>query len=258
MVSGGLRTKGIIKQSQENKPLITIITVVRNGKKTLEQTILSVINQTYENIEYIIVDGASTDGTLDIIRKYENRIDYWMSEPDKGIYDGMNKGIGLATGDFVALLNSDDWYELNACQIIVSEINKGGGYEIYYAVARVINEKGYTLFLHGSTINNISKQSLAHQTCFVSKNIYENNKYSLKYKSASDYDFFLRLASKNIRFRFIEAIFTNYRIHGMSESFLSCLETINIKKKYNYTSFMNYIIRKIYFLIMCFIERNKM
>ncbi|MBD3842980.1 MAG: glycosyltransferase, partial [Campylobacterales bacterium] len=86
---GGLRTKGYFKKSYEDKPLISIITVVYNGEKYLEETIQSVINQTYDNVEYIIIDGGSNDGTLDIIKKYEDRIDYWVSERDKGIYDAM-------------------------------------------------------------------------------------------------------------------------------------------------------------------------
>ncbi|TYB33575.1 MAG: glycosyltransferase [Flexistipes sinusarabici] len=89
-------------------PLISIITVVFNGEEYLEETILSVINQTYPNVEYIIIDGGSTDGTVDIIKKYEHAIDYWVSEPDKGIYDAMNKGIKLLTGEWVNFMNAGD------------------------------------------------------------------------------------------------------------------------------------------------------
>ena len=92
-----------------NIPLITIITVSYNAVKTIEDTIVSVLGQTYNNIEYIIIDGGSTDGTLDIIKKYQDKITYWVSEPDKGIYDAMNKGIAKANGELIGIINSDDW-----------------------------------------------------------------------------------------------------------------------------------------------------
>jgi glycosyltransferase involved in cell wall biosynthesis len=93
-----------------NNPLISIITVVYNGVSTLEQTILIVINQTYKNIEYIIIDGGSIDGTVDIIKKYEDKLAYWVSEPDKGIYDAMNKGIDKATGEWINFMNAGDCF----------------------------------------------------------------------------------------------------------------------------------------------------
>jgi len=107
---GGLRTKGIFKKYLPGKPLISVITVVFNGEKFIEDTIKSVISQNYDNIEYLIIDGDSKDGTLGIIKKYEDRIDYWQSEPDSGIFEAMNKGIKLARGDWIHLLNSDDYY----------------------------------------------------------------------------------------------------------------------------------------------------
>ena len=88
----------------ENNPLISVVTVSYNAVSTIEQTILSVINQTYPNIEYVIIDGESTDGTVDVIKKYADRITYWVSEPDKGIYDAMNKGMGISTGDFLIFI----------------------------------------------------------------------------------------------------------------------------------------------------------
>ena len=89
---------------------LSIITVSLNNKDTIEQTIRSVLSQTYNNVEYIVIDGGSTDGTVDIIKKYEDKISYWVSESDKGIYDAMNKGIRKATGDIVGILNADDFY----------------------------------------------------------------------------------------------------------------------------------------------------
>lgn len=92
------------------QPLISVITVVYNGEKYLEQTIQSVLNQTYKNLEYLIIDGGSTDATLKIMQKYQDRLAYWVSEPDQGIYDAMNKGIQRARGEWIHLLNSDDYY----------------------------------------------------------------------------------------------------------------------------------------------------
>ena len=94
--------------SLNNRPLISIITVVFNCEKYLEETIKSVINQTYDNIEYIIIDGGSSDGTLDIIKKYEDKITYWVSEKDGGIYDAMNKGIELSHGEWINFMNGGD------------------------------------------------------------------------------------------------------------------------------------------------------
>jgi len=105
---GGLRTRDIRKESQPGRPLISVITVVYNGAQHLEQSILSVLGQSYDNIEYLIVDGGSTDGTLDIINKYEDRLDLWISEPDNGIFDAMNKALDCARGDWLYFLGADD------------------------------------------------------------------------------------------------------------------------------------------------------
>ena len=90
------------------RPLVSVVTVVFNGEKYLEETIQSVINQTYDNVEYTLIDGGSTDGTVDIIRKYEDKIAYWISEPDNGIFDAMNKGADKATGEYIYYLNAGD------------------------------------------------------------------------------------------------------------------------------------------------------
>ena len=119
IVEGGLRTQGHFKKSYNDKPLVSIITVVFNSEKYLENTILSVISQAYDNVEYIIIDGGSTDGTIDIIKKYEDKLDYWISESDDGIYDAMNKGIDLVTGEWVNFVNSSDVLNGNAYTVIL-------------------------------------------------------------------------------------------------------------------------------------------
>jgi glycosyltransferase involved in cell wall biosynthesis len=120
---GGLRLKNKIKKSNHFCPLVSIITVVRNGEKYLEQTIKSVLNQSYKNIEYLIIDGDSEDKTLEIIEKYNNKIDYWVSEKDDGLWDAMNKGIKLAKGSIIGIINSDDAYNKNAVKTAVKYLN---------------------------------------------------------------------------------------------------------------------------------------
>lgn len=133
---GGLRLEGFFNRSSPEKPLISVVTVVFNAAAYLEQTIGSVINQTYDNIEYIIIDGASTDGSQEIIKKYESCIFYWLSEPDRGIVDAMNKGVQLSVGDYVLLLHADDY--LLASDVIASAVQYLEGrplivaYSLYY------------------------------------------------------------------------------------------------------------------------------
>lgn len=103
---------------------VSIITVVYNGAKTIEQTIQSVLNQTYENIEYIVIDGASNDGTQALVEKYVDNISYYISEKDNGLYYAMNKGIRKATGDIIGIINSDDWYGENAIKDIVDHFRE--------------------------------------------------------------------------------------------------------------------------------------
>ena len=246
MLNGGIRTKGITKKSQNNKPLITVITVVYNGEKTLEETIKSVINQTYDNIEYIIIDGNSSDGTLDIIKKYEDKIDYWQSEPDKGIYDAMNKGIELAQRDYVALLNADDWYEPDTCLTIANEILKNKA-DVYHGVLRFVNKNGDVLKIEGYTINLLAHGMIAHPTCFISRDIYKTVKYNINYKSAADYDLINYLAHKNIKFYFIPKILANFREGGMSSNIIGLVESAKIQRKYKYISVFNYLIKMVYY-----------
>jgi len=223
---------------------------VYNGGKTLEESILSVINQTYKNIEYIIIDGASSDNTLEIIKKYEDKIDYWLSEPDKGIYDAMNKGINLATGEYIALLNSDDWYELNACKIVADKINDMEA-DIYYGMMRIIDEEDKKLlFIYGYTDKILHQYMIAHPTCFIKKSVYKLYQYDIKYRSASDYDFMIRLKNKHYRFIFIECIIANYRLGGMSDSKLGQIETNNILWKHKLINPIKYFFKKIYLSLL--------
>ena len=124
ILKGGLRIKGFLKKSQIDKPLISIITAVYNNEKYLEECIKSLHKQNYDNIEHIVIDGGSTDNSLEIIKKYDSKIDYWISEKDHGIYDAFNKGMKLCKGDYLGFLNSDDVFAEHAFDHLLKYIKK--------------------------------------------------------------------------------------------------------------------------------------
>jgi glycosyltransferase involved in cell wall biosynthesis len=182
------------------QPLISVITVVYNGVTTLEQTILSVINQTYKNIEYIIIDGGSTDGTVDIIKKYEKHLAYWVSEPDKGIYDAMNKGIYKVTGEWINFMNSGDIFcNIDIVQQLMTSNLLSNNQTIIFG-DRVTNCNG-KLVDQKININSIRYiMCICHQSCFVSTILHQNYPFDISYKIAGDYDFFYKMLNKNVEF----------------------------------------------------------
>lgn len=188
---GGTRLR---KKNTKNKsPLFSIITVVYNNEKYLEETILSVLKQSYKNFEYIIVDGGSTDRTLEIIKKYNNKIDYWVSEKDKGIYDAFNKGMSLCRGNFIGIINSDDTYTKNSLKIISSYIKKKPVFDFIFGSVR----KHWGI-LHGYKPNKIFYSwgfYSSHSTGFFIRRsaAQKVGLYDLKYKYHADYDYFYRL-----------------------------------------------------------------
>ncbi len=213
----------------------SIITVTYNSENTIEQTIKSVLSQTYQDIEYIIVDGASTDNTKKIIERYselDGRIRY-ISEKDNGIYDAMNKGIKMASGDVISLLNSDDYYEADAIEKIARCIPEENNYVIYGMVRFLKRDTEMSVIMHSHYF--LPERMMMHPACFVSKNVYKEYLYDTRYKSAADYDLFLRLfMDKNITFIPTYAIIANFRVGGMSSNAISYLETNDIKYKYGY------------------------
>jgi glycosyltransferase involved in cell wall biosynthesis len=216
-IEGGLRTRGEHKQPTPEMPLISVVTVVYNGDRYLEQTIQSVSDQTYENIEYIIVDGGSSDGTLDIIRKYEERLDYWVSEPDKGIYDAMNKGIDLSRGELIGLLNADDYYELNAIEAVVDRYRSDPTPQILYGNTFFLQEElnlRYKSYCHTKYWLGMG---ISHQAMFVHQDIYRSlGPYDTGLRIAADYDFFVKSIRNGVRYTPIDAFLVNYRNSGVS------------------------------------------
>ncbi len=196
---GGLRTKGYLKKSLPDKPLITVITVVFNGVDKLEDTIKSVISQAYDNVEYIIIDGGSTDGTLDIIRKYEGQIDYWVSEKDEGIYDAMNKAITLASGEWIYFLNSGDAFiEENILSHIRSYLNQSSYSVVAGKVAVVRNNKIIDEFPYPikglRSVKSMFESHFCHQALFIKTKAYLTAAcFDKSYKIFSDFNTVYRI-----------------------------------------------------------------
>lgn len=219
---GGLRTKGqFYKKSEPGMPLVSIITVVRNGKKYLEQTIQSVLAQTYGNVEYIIVDGASTDGTLDIIRKYDDKIAYWISEPDNGLFDAMNKGNKIATGDYALYLNAGDYlYCSSAIKDIVTEGIKGDKYPLLI-IGKIrcgFNNELLNWFLPISE-SKVYKYGIHHQGVLVGAPIYKKIFYSTAIKIGSDTFFWEQLQKQGmLQYKYVDTIISVFMLGGISNS----------------------------------------
>jgi glycosyltransferase involved in cell wall biosynthesis len=165
-IFGGLRTRGLYK-AEGAEPIVTVITIVYNCAASIEETMLSVLNQTYSNIEYIVIDGGSTDGTVDVIRKYGHALDYWSSEPDRGIYDAINKGVRGSTGQWLNCMNVKDAFATqDTIQIVVDKYLHRGARFIYSDVLLTNGEKGQSnLPLRESdhTRNLINHQASVYQ-----------------------------------------------------------------------------------------------
>lgn len=223
---GGLRIKGSEKSSTQDKPLVTVITVVFNGVATLEHTIRSVIEQSYGNIEHIIIDGGSTDGTLDILRKYDDRIDYWVSAKDAGIYDAMNKGIALARGEYVGMLNSDDFYaDPSALEKIIARL-VASNTDAVFSCLDIVDPANLERVLRKYRLSSYSPFMLRigmmppHPTFYCRKSCYEKaGKYRTDYRIAADFEMLVRLLIKHhISWEFIDETTVKMRSGGLSSS----------------------------------------
>ncbi|WP_172917224.1 glycosyltransferase family 2 protein [Capnocytophaga canis] len=232
----------------ECSPLISIVTVSFNALKTIEQTILSVVNQTYPNIEYIIIDGGSTDGTVDIIKKYEDKIAYWVSEPDKGIYDAMNKGIEKASGEWINFMNSgDEFYNENVLRDVFLKENLKEVDVLYGDVVVKLPKK--EVLKKATPLQNIEKWMVfCHQSTFVRTKLHRENFFNITYKICADYDFFLKLYRKRKKFRYLSKVISKFLHGGVSDSLMKVsVESWHISGMKNSKRFL-FVIAKEFFL----------
>lgn len=218
------------------QPKLSVITVVYNDVKGIERTMLSVLNQTYPNIEYILIDGLSTDGTLDVIKKYKDRIKL-ISEKDSGIYDAMNKGLILATGDYVLFMNSGD--EIHAPDTVTKVFTTANDADIYYGETEMINDKGESLGRrrHKTPGNFTLKSfkygmSISHQAIYIRRSLTEP--FDRKYALSADIDWILNAVKKANVIVNTHQYVAKYLVGGMSKKRhrQSLMERFDIMKKY--------------------------
>lgn len=223
-MEGGKRTRGI-RPDKSAGPILSVVTIVYNRKEDLEISLPSVLNQTYRGIEYVIVDGASKDGTLELIRQHDEQIDYWVSEPDKGLYDAMNKGLSLAQGDYVWFMNAgDEIFSKDTCQKMIDDLQ--GDPDIIFGETMMIDENRKEV----GTRSEITTQKLptklnwrslkrgmvvCHQSILVRTSIAEP--YILDHPFSADIDWVIKALKKSKGNHHTNMILSRYLMGGFSK-----------------------------------------
>jgi glycosyltransferase involved in cell wall biosynthesis len=205
-------------------PKFSIITVTYNAGKVLEDTIQSVVFQTYRNVEYIIVDGGSTDNTLDVVHKYQERICKVISEPDKGLYDAMNKGIRMATGDYLCFLNAgDELHENETLQKIVYTLKGKELPDVIYGETAIVDEEGHFLHMRRlSTPEHLHWKSfkegmlVCHQAFFARRELALANPYDLRYRFSAGFDWCIRIMKQSKYLHNTHLTLIDYLNEGMT------------------------------------------
>lgn len=227
--------------------LVSIITVCFNSEKHIEQTIQSVVGQTYAPIEYIIIDGLSEDKTMNIVKTYAQKytsVIKYVSEKDTGIYNAMNKGLRMATGELIGIINSDDWYELDAVETVVKAYEKYGP-AVYHGIQRTYKfEK--ELGLQRTNYTRLNEHMIEHPTCFVPKTIYDKyGKFDESYQYVADYELMLRLRQNGVPFVAVDFILANFREGGASHLQKAVWENYDLWLKMGLMSRREYVYRSI-------------
>ncbi len=219
---------------------LSIITINRNNAKGLKKTLESVASQTCRDFEHIIIDGASTDGSVDVIKEYVaspagKNVSYWVSEPDSGIYNAMNKGIKKATGDFIEILNSGDSFTADVLAELIPIAKQNPDKILYGAVNDIKN--GIFEKVEGRSAELLPRNMIAHQTCFVPRYIYENyGLYDETLSITSDYDLFLKFYTNHVPFYYTNKIIVDYDCTGISSTNIDKVIKENdiIRKRYGF------------------------
>lgn len=216
-LEGGTRGVG----GDKSDFLISVITIVYNGDELLEQTLQNMIHQKTDDVEHVIVDGGSSDGTLALINRYGDYLEFWRSEPDNGLYDALNKGISLCRGDYIGAIHANDCYAADALTKIRAAVRNNSDAEFYYGV--VNNVGGDRAWRRGreiqSTWQMVTFGNFNHPTCFVKRSVYERiGNFNPDYSIAGDYDFGIRCWNAGVRFCYVDELISHFRLGGTSSN----------------------------------------
>jgi glycosyltransferase involved in cell wall biosynthesis len=217
VVKGGRRLLSATLGFSVNEPLVSVITVVKNGMATLPRTIESVLSQDYHNIEYLVIDGQSTDGTLDLLRAFNSDISFWVSEPDSGISDAFNKGICHSRGEIIGILNCDDSYEPGAVRSSVDAMQDSHA-DIATGKMQYWEDDRKTYLISSDPNELEHSMTVGHPTVFVRRSCYGSvGLYRLDFRLAMDYEWLLRSKRRGARFVTVDRCTANMQIGGVSD-----------------------------------------
>ena len=203
--------------SIESTPVkVSVVTVCRNVVKALETTMQSVFMQTYDNLEYIIIDGGSTDGSYELIEKHKDSIDYWVSEPDKGIYDAMNKAIAVATGEWIIFMNAGDTFAAPDVVEKVFSVNRDGSDVVYGDCIKVIDGKPVVLKPHPQ--RNSHRMNFSHQCVFTRTAVLKKEPFDTRYKLSADFKSFKLIGLNGGVFTYVPVAISCFDTHGISNT----------------------------------------
>jgi glycosyltransferase involved in cell wall biosynthesis len=241
---------------------ISIITITYNSEKTLEDTIKSVATQEYPNLEYLIIDGGSKDRTLDIVKQYEGVVTKWISEPDKGISDAFNKGIKMATGDIIGIINSDDMLAPNALNLVIESLK--GDTDVLYGNAIMFGNGERYRYKSNSDLSGFYKGfPIVHPTVFIRKSAYNvHGLFDINYRCSMDYDLLLRMYSNSAKFQYLNKDLAFMRLGGENQKNYIKVTTKECKRisvKYGLSKFEASLIRirsVIRFILVGFIRKT--
>lgn len=233
----------------EKHPIFSIITVTFNSEKTLKRTFESLLNQSFKNFEYIVIDGNSQDNTLNIIKEYQSKFEEegilfrWISENDNGIYYAMNKGIKKAKGEIVGIINSDDYYEMDALQKVYTYYTLNPTANVYHGILKYFNQN-QLITIKGESDAVLNNRMIQHPATFITNKTYNSfGLYNTKYRYVADYELLIRIKEGGGTFLLMDEVIANFFDGGAGDNLSSVIESYNMKREKKIISNIQYFIK---------------